>query len=171
MKVYTLYLSTTATYVNKPTNKSNLAQVRWNINWREIFDGRQGFCRVRCKLLSASSNALTWAANTGSVRATFQSVSTSASNGFNLGYVRPQSDYTSGAANTTYLDLDTLTSNGATIAIPNSNNDFVISLLNSTESQMVSVPEYQIWFYFEVDEDDSDSDSEVEHPPHYLRPR
>jgi hypothetical protein len=171
MKVYTLYLSTTATYANKPTNKSNLAQVRWNINWREVFGSRTGNCRVRTKLLSASSNSITWTANVGSVRASFSSISTSSSNGFNLGYLRPQNDYTAASGTIyTYLDLDTLTSNGATIIIPNSNSEFVLTLLNATETQMSNVPEYQVWFYFEVDDED-EGDSDSGKPAKFLNPR
>ena len=37
-----------------PTNKSSLSQVKWNINWREIFGNRIGECRVRARLISQS---------------------------------------------------------------------------------------------------------------------
>ena len=135
-------------------NLTNLSQVKWNINWREIFGGRTGDCRVRVRVLSSSSTVISWANNTGTVRASFQSNNSNSTNGFNLGYVRPQSDYTSGTANTTYLDVDTTTSNGTTIAIPNTNNDFYIMFLDKFEQFMTNMPDYQVWLYFDVDDED-----------------
>ena len=154
MRVYSLYLSTLTPSGSKyaPVSKTNLANVKWNINWREIFGYRQGECRIRCRLISASSTSLTWAANVGSIRATVASSTTNASNGFNVGFVRPQNDFT--GTNFTYLDCDTTTSNGTTMIIPNSNNDLTIMLLNSSESQMTNVADYQIWLYFDVDDED-----------------
>jgi hypothetical protein len=66
--------------------------------------------------------------------------------------------------------LDTLTSNGATIIIPNSNSEFVLTLLNATETQMSNVPEYQVWFYFEVDDED-EGDNDSGKPAKFLSPR
>jgi len=37
-----------------PTFKSNLANVKWNINWKEIFGDQVGECRVRAKFISES---------------------------------------------------------------------------------------------------------------------
>jgi len=136
-----------------PTNKSNLAQVKWNINWREIFGYRNGECRVRTRFISSSSTSVSWVANNGTLRATFSSNTSNSTNGFNLGFVRPQSDYTSGTSNTTYLDYDSTTSNGMTMIIPNSNGDFTISLYDRSETLMVNVPEYQVWLYFDVDDE------------------
>ena len=152
----TTYSSFSATpIVSKfaPTNKSNLAQVKWNINWREIFGNRNGECRVRTRFISSSSTAISWVANNGTLRATFSSNTANSTNGFNLGFVRPQSDYTSGTNNTTYLDYDSTTSNGMTMIIPNSNGDFTISLFDRSETLMVNVPEYQVWLYFDVDDE------------------
>ena len=154
MRTYTLYLSTLST-VKPPSNKTNLANVKWNINWREIFGTRVGECRVRTRFLSASSNTLTWGNNAGSLRAYFQSTTTNAVNGFVLGALRPQSDYTNGQAQTTYMECDTTTSNGCTVIIPNTNNDFTITLANNTENLMTNPQEYQLWLYFDVDEEDN----------------
>ena len=136
-----------------PVYKNNLANVKWNINWREIFGNRQGECRVRCRFISASSTStLTWAANVGSIRATIASSTTNASNGFNIGFVRPQNDFT--GTSFTYLDCDTTTSNGTTMIIPNSNNDLTIMLINAQENFMTNMCDYQIWLYFDVDDED-----------------
>lgn len=152
MRTYTLYLSTLST-VKPPTSKTNLAQVRWNVNWKEIFGNRIGECRVRTRFLSASSNALTWGNNAGSLRASFSSTTTNSANGFVLGALRPQSDYTNGVAQTTYLECDTTTSSGATIIIPNTNNEFLITLANNTEGLMTNPQEFQLWLYFDVDDE------------------
>ena len=154
MKVYSLFLSTNTTLGKyAPTDKTNLANVRWNINWREIFGNRQGECRVRCRFISASSTgALTWAANVGSLRATFASNSSNSTNGFNIASVRPQNDST--GTNFTYLDSDTTTAVGTSMIIPNTSGDFSIFLLNSNETPMVNVPNYQIWLYFDVDDEE-----------------
>jgi len=137
-----------------PINKQNLSQLKWTINWREIFGNRNGECRVRVRLISSSSSAINWPQNTGSLRATFQSTCSNSNAGFNLGYIRPQSDYTSGTANTTYLDLDTTQANGSTIIIPNSNSDFYLTILNAAEQPMVNIPEYQVWLLFDTDDED-----------------
>jgi len=170
MKTYTLYLSTlTANGKYVPTSKSNLANVKWNINWKEIFGSRNGECRVRVRMLSSSQQSISWNNNCGSIRATFSSNSSNSTNGFNLGYVRAQSDYTTAQAQTTYLDSDTLTSNGASIIIPNSNGDFSITLLDRAEAFMTNVPEYQIWFYFDVDDENPSVSNEA--LPKYFNPR
>jgi len=166
MKSYSLYLSTAASSgSSKPVSKTNLAQVKWAINWKEIFGNRNvGECRLRFRFLSNSSNTLSWANNVGSIRTNLTSNSGNNNNGFNIGFIRPQSDYTTGTAQTTYLDGDTTTGNGASILIPNSNNDFYITLLNNTETLMVNVPDYQIWLYFDVDDEDPNTDKTLFYP-------
>jgi hypothetical protein len=136
-----------------PIAKTNLSQIKWSINWKEIFGNRQGECRVRVRLISSSSTSLNWASNTGSLRASFQSTCANSNAGFNLGYIRPQSDYTSGTSNTTYLDLDTTQSNGSTIIIPNTNGDFYLTIFNSSELPMTGVPDYQVWILFDTDDE------------------
>jgi len=146
---YGLYLSTTGT-INKPYNKTNLNNVKWNINWKEIFGSVVGECNVRVKVVSASNANLTWANNIGSVRASFASNYQNSNNGFNLGSIQPLLDNTSSTANTTYLDCDTRSSIGVSMIIPTTNTDFTIQFLNSSESLMTNVPEYNIWLYFDV---------------------
>jgi hypothetical protein len=147
---YGLYLSTTGV-TNKPYNKTNLNNVKWNINWKEIFGSATGECNVRVKVVSASASNLTFANNIGSVRASFASNYQNSTNGFNLGCVLPVLDNTSATANTTYLECDTIATTGVTMIIPTTNNDFTISFLNSSEGVMANVPEYQIWLYFDKD--------------------
>ena len=148
---YGLYLSTnTNTTSLKPYNKTNLNNVKWNINWKEVFGSKVGECNVRVKVVSVSNTNLTWGNNIGSVRASFASNYQNSTNGFNLGSIQPLLDNTSSTANTTYLDCDTRDTIGVTMNIPTTNNDFFITFLNDSESLMANVPEYQIWLYFDV---------------------
>ena len=151
---YISYTNNSSPTKYTPINKTNLSQMKWNINWREIFGNRNGECRVRVRFISSSSTSLNWQQNIGSLRATFQSTCSNSNSGFNLGCIRPQSDFTSSTANTTYLDLDTTQANGSTIIIPNTTSDFYISILDSSEQPMVNIPDYQIWLLFDTDDED-----------------
>jgi len=149
----------TLTYVNSTSKYSatnlyagqSLSSYKYAINWKEIFGNLKGECRCRVRYLSNSGNSISWISNTGSIRASFQSTSSNNTNLCNLGCIRPQNDYT--GTNFTYLDCDTTTSNGVTLIIPTSNQDFYVNLVNSNEAQMINVPDFQIWFYFDCDED------------------
>jgi len=163
MRSYSLYLSSTG--VNKPLDKTNLAQLKWSINWKEIFGSRNiGECRVRVRFLSNSSTLLSWNNNVGSLRGSFQSNTSNSSNGLNIGFLRPSSDNTTATPLTSYLECDTDSSNGLSMVIPNSNSDFYITLLNSEEKLMLNVPEYQIWLYFDVDDENPTEDKTLFYP-------
>jgi hypothetical protein len=140
-----------------PTNKTigaNLNAMKFSINWKEIFGNRIGNARVRVRFISSSGSLLNWNANIGSLRGSLMSNFSNCTNGFNLGSVRPQSDYTATSGTYAYLDVDTTTSNGASIIIPNSNQDFYLNVVNSSENPMSNVPEYQIWLLFDADNED-----------------
>ena len=149
---YGLYLSTNSNIKSlQPYDKTNLNNVKWNLNWKEIFGSVEGECRVRIKVVSQSATNLTWSDNTGSIRASFASNYQNSTNGFNLGSIQPLLDNTSSTPNKTYLDCDTSNSNGVSMIIPKTNNNLIINFLNSNENYMVNVPEYQIWLYFDVE--------------------
>jgi hypothetical protein len=134
-----------------PTVKSNLATVKWNINWKEIFGDKVGECRVRAKFISESYSLLTWENNLGSIRLSLSSNNTNSTNGFNIGVVAPITQ-TLG----TYLDCDTITSQGCgSCIIPTNNQEFTVSILDNTENLMTSVPDYQLFLYFDVDDTSS----------------
>ena len=59
-KSHSLYLSTlTAAGQYKPVSKTNLANVTWNVNWRDIFspDDEGKPMKVRIKVLSRNVTA------------------------------------------------------------------------------------------------------------------
>jgi len=151
--IYTSYTLQSNPPKYTPSTKNNLANVKWNINWREIFGNRIGECRVRTRFLSNSSALLNWYNNIGSIRISLASNTSNSTNGFNIACVRPQSDYTTSTTQTTYLDCDTTTSEGCTCIIPNSNSEFSITILDRTENLMSNCQDYQIWLYFDVDDE------------------
>ena len=149
---YGLYLSTNSnTKSLQPYDKTNLNNVKWNINWKEIFGSKEGECRVRVKLVSQSATNFTWSANTGSLRASFASNYQNSTNGFNLGSIEPKLVSTIATPITTYLECNTIDSKGVTMIIPKTNNNITISILNANETLMASVVDYQIWLYFDVE--------------------
>ena len=155
MKVASLYLNTQTTngkYV--PVDKTNLANVKWSINWREIFgeyDTTDKLCRVKAKLVSSGSTTLSSANNQGSVRISITSQYSNITNGLNLGplILRQTPD----SLITYYMDLDTIQTFGLSANIPMSNDFFVQILKNDDKTLQSSVPEYQLWLYFDIDED------------------
>ena len=152
MRTFSLYLSTTTHNGNyKPVNKTNLANVTWNVNFRELFGEYKGEVNVRVKLITASNNALTWANNVGSLRANFYSNYSNVNNGVNLGYIRPYTDFAT--AGNTYLDVDTITGNGLTIQVPTSNQNLTITMNKADESLMTNTLDYQLWLYFDETSD------------------
>lgn len=88
MKVVSLNLSTLATGNYAPMDKSNLANCRWLINWREVlgeYHNSNKTCRVKGKLVSAPSTLLTSSNNLGTVRLSLASNYSNITNGLTLG--------------------------------------------------------------------------------------
>ena len=77
MKIISLNLSTQSSGNYAPIDKSNLANVKWSINWKEVLGekiNQNSMCRVKVIFISLQSNQLSTANNTGTVRASFQSI-------------------------------------------------------------------------------------------------
>ena len=80
VSVYISYTLQTNPLKYTPTAKSNFANVKFNINWKEIFDNQVGECRVRAKFISESYALLTWENNLGSIRVSLSSNNTNSTN-------------------------------------------------------------------------------------------
>ena len=134
---------------------SPFPQLKLSVNWKEIFgDKTVGECKLRVKLISIASTPalLPFTSSVGSLRASFASNTCSSTNGYNIGSVIPVTQLsTSSTAVLTYLECDTTNTPGSSILIPNTNGDFTITFLNNSETIMSNVPDFQIWFYFDVD--------------------
>jgi hypothetical protein len=87
MRVVSLYLSTQSTGKFAPYDKTNLANCKWQINWKEIFGEYFNTnlpCRVKTKIITNQSPNLSTANNFGSVRANFSSQYSNITNGLAL---------------------------------------------------------------------------------------
>lgn len=152
MKTYSLYLSTTTPAGNKyaPVNSTNLANVTWNINFKEIFGDFSGDVNVRVKLVSASA---TFTSNTlstysGSIRGSFICPYSNNSNGVNLANILPVIDPT--ISSKVYLFADSTTNAaGVTIKAPTSNQNLTITFIKPDESLLTNSADYQLWLYFD----------------------
>ena len=157
MKVISLYLNTQSVGKYAPTNKTNLANVTWNINWSEIFGeyaDTNKSCRVKAKLITSGATTLTSGNNQGCVRVSLTSQYSNITNGLNLGVTHLFLLEDSGT--TWLLDLDTYQTTGSSVNIPKSNNFFVQFFKPDDRTFQPNVPEYQLWLYFEIDEDNDD---------------
>jgi hypothetical protein len=88
MKVVSLNLSTLGSGKYAPLDKTNLANVKWSINWKEVmgeYYNTNKPCRVKCKLISSASTLLNTTNNLGTVRASFSSNYSNITNGLVLG--------------------------------------------------------------------------------------
>ena len=88
MKVASLNLSTSGSGKYAPLDKTNLANVKWSINWKEVmgeYYNTNRPCRVKCKLISSASTLLNTTNNLGTVRASFSSNYSNINNGLVLG--------------------------------------------------------------------------------------
>lgn len=151
MKTYSLYLSTTTPAGNQyaPTNVSNLANVTFNINGKEVFGDFQGDVNVRCKLVTDSiahgGNPLS--SFSGSLRASFISPYSNNSNGVNISSLFPQADpVTNGKI---FLLADTSDTMGITIKAPASNGNLTITFVSANQSLLTNTANYQLWLYFD----------------------
>ena len=124
----------------------------WNINWKSIFNGTsKDTCKVRCKLISTSTNTFT-GSNIYSFRLSLQSNTSRISNGFNVGSVLVKQDILKSGFK--YLECDTLDTNGFTIIIPKEDNsNLTLSFYNNNETLVTAnIPVYQVWLYFDLED-------------------
>lgn len=156
MKVYTLFLSTLTPVGNiyAPYNKSNLANVKWTINWDSLFGiNTVGKCRVKIRLISKGSNTYVFDNDIMTLNCPFSSNYSNNTNGVNVAWVTPINVPTVNTDH--YLTADTTQMTGMSIDIPKGFQDFFIQFCNMDGSISTDVvDDYMIWFFFEVDEDE-----------------
>jgi hypothetical protein len=88
MKVVSLNLSTLGSGKYAPIEKSNLANVKWMVNWKEIMGDHytsNHVCRIKAKLVSNGTTTLSTANNLGTVRMSFASNYSNIVNGMTVG--------------------------------------------------------------------------------------
>lgn len=157
-KSHSLYLSTLTTSGQyTPVNKTNLANVTWNVNWRDVFspddDGKP--MRVRVRIISrnvTAANAV-WDTSIGSIRCNLPDKSSNSTNGLFLALTYWNDNPTTGSGNH-IIDVNTLSDTGVESFVPCGTQNFTVQFLNLAETQLAStnVAEYNILFVFEVDD-------------------
>jgi hypothetical protein len=165
MRTYSLYLNTKSTNTFlKPTNKTNLNSVSFNVDWATLFPtsanatrllNTNSKCKLKAHLISAASTGITWANQKGTLRINgLATTSQNPVNGVILGYVYP---VVSPIVSTDwYLECDTTQSIGVEISIP-TNPNITVSLFNDSGNAMTNSLEYELILHFEFEDDDTES--------------
>lgn len=164
MPVYSLFLNTATTnkfyqYSSKTTN----AQVMWNINFDDLFQGDNKIynkCRVRFQLTSTtwSAGANEWDAFTGfltlSLPSKYQQVR--GLNGSVLGMLTPQlvGNMNSAQTATNAYNVSTLATNGVDINVPTGLQSLYVNLYQDNSNQSLiswsADPEWMLLLTFEL---------------------
>jgi hypothetical protein len=157
-KSHSLYLSTlTAGGQYKPVSKTNLANVTWNVNWRDVFspDDEGKPMKVRVRVLSRNVVAASsgWDTSIGSIRCNLPDKSSNSTNGLFLSLLYWIDNPTTGTGNH-IIDVNTLSDYGVESYVPIGTQNFNIQFLDLAETQLAStnVAEYNIIFHFEIDD-------------------
>lgn len=166
MRTHNLYLSTQVTSPANnlivPVNKSNLANVTWQVNFRELFGNDYGKYKrtvVRAHLISEKWAASNTDTNTrsGYLAVNLPSSSNSTTTiGTSLMLVYPSFSVTLDQQ-LAYYNVSSLADvNGVDIVRPMENQFINVMFINNDAmTAMTSVPEYQLLLQFELsDEDD-----------------
>jgi hypothetical protein len=158
-RVFTLYLSTQtpAGSIYAPVDATNKAQVRWSINWDQLYgsvkhDIENHTARVTFLLTSLSqSGVYTYAANSGVLA--IQGLSnkwSNSPNGLILGQVEPIDNPVAGNPNHILLG-NTLETRGVTTLMPSGYQDIVVLIEDRTGSLQPNVLDYQLILQFEME--------------------
>jgi hypothetical protein len=157
-KSHSLYLSTlTTTGQYKPVNKSNLANVTWNVNWRDVFspddEGKPMMVRIRVLSRNVAAASAVWNTSIGSIRCNLPNKNSNSTNGLFLSLLYWGINPTTGTGQH-IIDVTTLSDNGVESYVPIGTQNFNIQFLNLAETQLAStnVAEYNIIFHFEIDD-------------------
>ena len=157
-KTHSLYLSTlTAKGQYKPVSKTNLANVTWNVNWRDVFspDDEGKPMKVRIKVLSRNVTAANaaWDTSIGSIRCNLPDKSSNSTNGLFLALLYWNQNPTTGTGQH-IINVNTLSDYGVESYVPIGTQYFNIQFLDMSEIQLGStnVADYNIIFNFEIDD-------------------
>lgn len=157
-KTHSLYLSTlTATGQYVPIDRANLANVKWNVNWRDVFSPEDEGKPMRVRVRVLSSNVATanagWDTSIGSIRCNLPDKNSNSTNGLLVSLLYWSENPTTGAGQH-IIDVNTLSDYGVESYVPIGTQNFHIQFLNLAETQLAStnMAEYNILFIFEIDD-------------------
>lgn len=162
MPIYTLYLSTQVTSPTSsiivPVDKSNLANVSWNIDWDNLFRKEQykyKHCRVRFSLVTDRWTSIAgntdWDDYQGYLACSLpSSYNATTTNGTLLGIIYPSDVRTLTSSTDHGFVINNMEELGVDISMPTGNSRLNLMFLTSA-SQFISItPEYQIMLSFEL---------------------
>lgn len=162
MPIYTLYLSTFSTSPTSnqgvPTNKTNLNNVTWSINWDDVFrmeNSKFNRCRLRLKLTTTTwtAGANDWIDYLGYLTCNLASRTGGfATYGTPIAQVTAMDAPTTGTT-THVIMIDTTNEPGIDVEVPYGNRDFTLSFNDNDLSQgtrMAGIQDYQVFLYFEL---------------------
>lgn len=162
MPIYSLYLSTQVTApvsnIIVPVNKTNLANVSWNIDWDNLFRKEQynyKHCRVRYSLTTNKWTAIgsndDWDNYQGYLACSLPSMyNATTTSGTFLGIIYPTDVYTVTVSNDHTIVSSTMGEVGIDISMPMNNSVLNIQFLTDTGAFIGITPEYQIILSFEL---------------------
>lgn len=158
-RVFTLYLSTQtpAGSIYAPVDATNKAQVRWSINWDQLYgsikhDMEDRTARVTFQLSTLSQNAVYTYANNSGILA-IQGLSnkwSNSANGLVLGQIMPMDNPVT-AASQHILMGDTLQNRGVTTIMPSGYSDIVVLIEDRVGNLQPNVLDYQLILQFEME--------------------
>lgn len=153
--VYLSTLTTTGQYV--PLDKTNLANVSFNVNWRDVFsrDVEGKAMRVKCKVISRNVVAASagWNTSIGTIRCNLPDKNSNSTNGLILSLLEWTDNPTTGSGNH-IIYSSTLDTNGVESFVPFGVQQFKIQFLDMTETQLANsnMADWNILMVFEIDE-------------------
>lgn len=154
MKTYSLSLSTLIQSTNQNISlidKTNLASVKWFVNWGQFFnyEDYNKPCRVKARMCTKKSTAIAmgYDENLGFLTCSLPSTNCNMINGSVLGQTLL---YTSGT--NSYLYVDTLQEGGLQSMIPSQAGELMVNFMSMTGASQGNIPDFIITFVFEIDE-------------------
>jgi len=159
MKTYTLSLSTLIdvsynAYGTNVVDKTNLARVKWFVNWAQFFkyEDHGKNCKIKVKLYSKKSISYTHDGNLGFLTCSLPSSSGNMVNGTVLGQTLI---YPSGASTTDfYIYTDTLQESGVDSLVPTQAGDLTLNFIDITGALQLNIKDYIVSLVFEIPDED-----------------
>jgi hypothetical protein len=162
MPIYTQYLTSVGnpSWNNGMPQQSGDGQVRWNLNWDDIFrmeNHKYRKCRVRITLTmhSWTAGANDWANYMGYLSCNLQSLSGATSTyGTLLSLIYPQNAPTTGSSIHAML-VNTADECGVNVMTPMGNQDFTLTFrpMDLNSSVIKPIYNFQCLLYFELYDD------------------
>lgn len=156
MKYSNLYLSTlTPSGQYKPLDKTNLSNVSFNINWREIFrsedSGKPMIIKIKMNSQNVAAANAPWDSTIGTVRCNLPSFNFNGNNSLVLALLNIVDNPTTGTGQHV-IDVDTTQTRGVLSYVPLGTSVLNIQFYGLDETLLSNgkIDDYGIYFEFEI---------------------